>query len=211
MNITMRSRTLQAIRPLRPAAALAGHHGPLAFARPASSSSSSSPSPPSRAPTPIHRRAPTYIPAARSRPASSRIGPAHPADPVLDPQAAVSPGPSVADIDPSLARTIPTAPDQPGTNGGDACTAAAVDWSSSFHGLSTAPFSAETAALLMQPLRELDVEVKPDGILYLPEIKYRRILNRAFGPGGWGLAPRGDLVVGEKVVTREYALIVHGR
>lgn len=23
-----------------------------------------------------------------------------------------------------------------------------------------------------------------DGLLYLPEIKYRRILNRAFGPGG---------------------------
>ena len=47
--------------------------------------------------------------------------------------------------------------------------------------------------------------------IYLPEIKYRRILNEAFGPGGWGLAPRGELVVGEKVVTREYALIVHGR
>lgn len=63
----------------------------------------------------------------------------------------------------------------------------------------------------MQPLDPLDVEVKPDGIIYLPEIKYRRILNQAFGPGGWGLAPRGELVVGEKVVTREYALIVGGR
>jgi len=36
----------------------------------------------------------------------------------------------------------------------------------------------------------LDIEMKPDGMIYLPEIKYRRILNRAFGPGGWGLAPR---------------------
>jgi hypothetical protein len=63
----------------------------------------------------------------------------------------------------------------------------------------------------MQALDPLDIEVKPDGIIYLPEIKYRRILNKAFGPGGWGLAPRGELVVGEKVVTREYALVVHGR
>jgi len=80
-----------------------------------------------------------------------------------------------------------------------------------FHGLSAAPFSPDTAAILMRPVREEDVEIKPDGIIYLPEIKYRRILNEAFGPGGWGLAPRGELVVGEKVVTREYALIVHGR
>lgn len=51
----------------------------------------------------------------------------------------------------------------------------------------------------------------PDGLLYLPEIKYRRILNRAFGPGGWGLAPRSETNVGSKVVSREYGLICLGR
>lgn len=86
-----------------------------------------------------------------------------------------------------------------------------IDWSSSFHGLSTVPFSAEVAAVLMKPIPFEDVEIKPDGIIYLPEIKYRRILNQAFGPGGWGMAPRGELMVGERVVTREYALLVHGR
>lgn len=65
--------------------------------------------------------------------------------------------------------------------------------------------------MLMKPIPFEDVEIKPDGIIYLPEIKYRRILNQAFGPGGWGMAPRGELMVGEKVVTREYALLVHGR
>lgn len=30
------------------------------------------------------------------------------------------------------------------------------------------------------------------GLIYLPEIKYRRILNQAFGPGGWALMPRGE-------------------
>lgn len=86
-----------------------------------------------------------------------------------------------------------------------------IDWSSSFHGLSTIPFSPEVAAVLMKPIPFEDVEIKPDGIIYLPEIKYRRILNQAFGPGGWGMAPRGELMVGERVVTREYALLVHGR
>jgi hypothetical protein len=63
----------------------------------------------------------------------------------------------------------------------------------------------------MERIPENDVEIKPDGILYLPEIKYRRILNRAFGPGGWGLAPRGESMVTLKAVTREYALVAHGR
>ncbi|KAI9764688.1 MAG: hypothetical protein M1840_008080, partial [Geoglossum simile] len=60
-----------------------------------------------------------------------------------------------------------------------------VDWARSFHGLSAEPFPKEVAEILTQPIPEGDVEVKPDGIIYLPEIKYRRILNRAFGPGGW--------------------------
>ncbi|KAH2168490.1 hypothetical protein KXW37_003949 [Aspergillus fumigatus] len=64
------------------------------------------------------------------------------------------------------------------------------------------------------PLAEVDpeeVEIKPDGILYLPEIKYRRILNRAFGPGGWGLVPRSESIVTPRTVTREYALVCNGR
>lgn len=50
-----------------------------------------------------------------------------------------------------------------------------------------------------------------DGIIYLPEIKYRRILNKAFSPGGWGMAPRGESIVTDRIVTREYALVCHGR
>ncbi|KFZ17238.1 hypothetical protein V502_04670 [Pseudogymnoascus sp. VKM F-4520 (FW-2644)] len=86
-----------------------------------------------------------------------------------------------------------------------------VDWAKSFHGLSAQPFSKEAADVLLAEIPTDDVEVKPDGIVYLPEIKYRRILNRAFGPGGWGLAPRGETIVTPKSITREYALVAHGR
>ncbi len=86
-----------------------------------------------------------------------------------------------------------------------------VDWTKSFHGLSVQPFSKEAADVLLAPINPEDVEIKPDGIIYLPEIKYRRILNRAFGPGGWGLAPRGETTVTDRAVTREYALLAHGR
>ncbi|KAB8338863.1 hypothetical protein FH972_021807 [Carpinus fangiana] len=86
-----------------------------------------------------------------------------------------------------------------------------IDWTTSFHGISAEAFPKETADVLLQPLHEDDIEVKPDGIVYLPEIKYRRILNKAFGPGAWGLAPRGETIVTPKSVTREYALLANGR
>lgn len=87
----------------------------------------------------------------------------------------------------------------------------AIDWTRSYHGLGSVSFTPEQSETLLAPTVHEDVEVKPDGILYLPEIKYRRILNKAFGPGGWGLAPRGESIVTRKIVTREYGLIVQGR
>ncbi|KAI0839936.1 Mgm101p-domain-containing protein [Hypoxylon sp. FL0890] len=102
-----------------------------------------------------------------------------------------------------------TYPSQPGENGSD--NGRPIDWTQSYHGLGTTAFSPETSAILQARLDPDDIEVKPDGIIYLPEIKYRRILNTAFGPGAWGLAPRGQLTVHDKLVTREYALVVHGR
>ncbi|KAG9079406.1 hypothetical protein FRC06_007750 [Ceratobasidium sp. 370] len=86
-----------------------------------------------------------------------------------------------------------------------------TDWYTSFHGLSMQPFPKEAAEILMAPIEPMDVEIKPDGLLYLPEIKYRRILNRAFGPGGWGLAPRSGINVSTRTVSREYALVCLGR
>ncbi|OSD04550.1 Mgm101p-domain-containing protein [Trametes coccinea BRFM310] len=85
------------------------------------------------------------------------------------------------------------------------------DWSRSYFGLSTQPFPKEVAEVLMTPVDPMDVEIKPDGLIYLPEIKYRRVLNKAFGPGGWGLAPRSETNVGPRVVSREYALVCLGR
>ncbi|KAL4910349.1 hypothetical protein BDW74DRAFT_144928 [Aspergillus multicolor] len=86
-----------------------------------------------------------------------------------------------------------------------------IDWTRSFHGLSAEPFPKEVADILLAETNPDEVEIKPDGILYLPEIKYRRILNRAFGPGGWGLVPRSESIVTPRTVTREYALVCNGR
>lgn len=86
-----------------------------------------------------------------------------------------------------------------------------ADWSTSFQGLGAAPFPDRVVDILLQPTNPADVEVTPDGLVYLPEIKYRRILNRAFGPGGWGIAPRTKTMVTKRKVTREYGLVCLGR
>ena len=86
-----------------------------------------------------------------------------------------------------------------------------IDWETSFHGIGTQPATHEQFRTLMEPLSEDDIEVKPDGIIYLPEIKYRRRLNEAFGPMGWGLIPRSEATLANGVATREYALVVGGR
>ena len=85
------------------------------------------------------------------------------------------------------------------------------EWGTSFAGLGERSFSKEAVDVLMAPINEADVEIKPDGLIYLPEIKYRRILNRAFGPGGWGMAPRSETNVGQGIVSREWVLICQGR
>lgn len=89
------------------------------------------------------------------------------------------------------------------------------NWSESFHGLGNEAFSKEAQDILYTELPADDIEITPDGLLYLPEIKYRRILNRAFGAGAWGLAPRSETLIQMQefggLLTREYGLVIHGR
>ncbi|KAL8297390.1 hypothetical protein RB600_002410 [Gaeumannomyces tritici] len=212
----MRASATRTLRPLRPAALLP-FRTPLGCrsvvtAKPAASSAAK-PRAPARAvyskssttsattaakPTTTAAK-PTAAAAAAAAAAKPAMAPEPLATPILDPQAAATPSEAAT----AASRFTPV-PDPPAGDG-------TIDWSASFHGLGSIPYSTEAAQILMAPLDPEDVEVKPDGIIYLPEIKYRRILNRAFGPGGWGLAPRGELIVGEKIVTREYALVCHGR
>ncbi|ORZ39944.1 mitochondrial genome maintenance MGM101-domain-containing protein [Catenaria anguillulae PL171] len=78
-------------------------------------------------------------------------------------------------------------------------------------GMASQPFPDDVVEVLLAAIEADDVEIKPDGLLYLPEIKYRRILNRAFKPGGWALVPRGPHSLTGRVISREYALFAFGR
>lgn len=84
-------------------------------------------------------------------------------------------------------------------------------YSTGFEGAASAPFSPEAAALLAAPVVETEVEVRSDGIVYLPGVAYRRILTRAFGAGAWALLPRGPARTMGDLVVYHGALYILGR
>eukprot|EP01133_Synstelium_polycarpum_P013066 gene13066-15367_t len=80
-----------------------------------------------------------------------------------------------------------------------------------YKGISQEAFPDSVAQVLLTDIPDDDIEIKPDGLIYMPEIKYRRILNQAFGPGGWALKPFGPPVVDNGSLIRPYALYCLGR
>lgn len=84
-----------------------------------------------------------------------------------------------------------------------------------FGGIAAAAFDAKAIAALSAPVDPNDVEIRPDGIVYLPGVFYRDRLNTAFGPGAWAIAPRGPIRTrssgGGELVIYHGALWVLGR
>ena len=77
--------------------------------------------------------------------------------------------------------------------------------------VATAPFSPEQIAVLTAPLEDDEVEIKPDGVVYFPEMAYRNRLRKAFGVGGWSLVPLHNPVVQEGLVLQPWCLVALGR
>ena len=80
-----------------------------------------------------------------------------------------------------------------------------------YQGIALKKFPDNVKAKLLEPVASDDVEIRPDGLIYLPEIKYRRRLNQAFGPGAWGMMPTERPTVKDNVIMRPYALYVSSR
>lgn len=78
-------------------------------------------------------------------------------------------------------------------------------------GIAAQPVSRDAAAILRAPIPDEDLDVLPTGEVYPPQVLLRRRLLDAFGPGGWGLMPRGPVQIRGNILCREYALYGHGR
>lgn len=80
-----------------------------------------------------------------------------------------------------------------------------------YRGASSKPVTQKQQDQLLSPIEPKDVEIKPDGSPYLPQVKYRRKLNQTFGPMGWALMAVDDLKMKGNVLYRRYVLIVGDR
>jgi hypothetical protein len=80
-----------------------------------------------------------------------------------------------------------------------------------FTGMAAEPFPEAARAVLAETPRHEDVQIKPDGIVFMPGVWWRRQLTRAFGAGGWALAPRGPTRTVGNGVEYHGALYCMGR
>lgn len=82
---------------------------------------------------------------------------------------------------------------------------------SPYSGASMQPFTDDQISDVSRPILESEILIKPTGEIYVAQVTYRRILNKAFKPGGWALVPRGPWTKMKDIIYREYALVVAGR
>jgi hypothetical protein len=82
-----------------------------------------------------------------------------------------------------------------------------------YAGASVQPFDERACGILTAKIPDADIDILPTGELYVSQVRYRRILNDAFGVGGWALIPRGDLRLNpaDKYMYQKWALYAHGR
>jgi len=81
-----------------------------------------------------------------------------------------------------------------------------------YQDIAKAPFAEEAQKVLGTNIDENDVEIKPDGIIYLPGVKYRNVLHKAFGRGAWALLPKNTYIDQEaSMVFYHGSLFVNGQ
>lgn len=80
-----------------------------------------------------------------------------------------------------------------------------------YEGIAEARFSAAACAILTAPVNDEQIEIRGhDGLIYFPGVEFRKRLNAAFGPGAWGMHPRGITMHGN-VMCYKGALFILGR
>jgi len=79
------------------------------------------------------------------------------------------------------------------------------------HGAALSRFTEAQRRCLRQAIPLEELEILPSGEIYASQVRYRRILCDAFGPGGWSLLPLTGYFRTSNSLCREYALYVNGK
>jgi len=101
---------------------------------------------------------------------------------------------------------------QPSLNGEQKIVIKQPTFEEFYKNISIEPFEEKSLKILTQKINENDIEIRFDGIIFLPEIKYRRILNDAFGIGAWSLIQLNSIIDEQRsTVYYDGALFIKGR
>lgn len=91
---------------------------------------------------------------------------------------------------------------------------------STYVDMSQRPVTPEQADILNRDLPDEDIDIRPDGAIFMSHARLRRRLNEAFRPGGWALRrltpihssePTANQNKIDLVLSAEYALYAEGR
>lgn len=74
----------------------------------------------------------------------------------------------------------------------------------------TFELSEEQKKVLTEKIKDSDVYIKPDGLIYLTWTKYADRLNRAFGNMGWVMVPEGMPRIMNNLVIWGFHLVIKG-
>jgi ribosomal protein L17 len=64
--------------------------------------------------------------------------------------------------------------------------------------------------ILEAPVKDEDVYIKPDGLIYLSWFKYSERLSKAFGGTGWAMVPEGNAKLGRELIIWGFHLVIQG-
>lgn len=81
-------------------------------------------------------------------------------------------------------------------------------------GIAHEPLPPQAAQILLAPVPRDEIEVRPDGLPYWPEMRYRQRLTAAVGPGAWAIKAPEDRIrfdPEKNVIERSVALYIYGR
>lgn len=85
------------------------------------------------------------------------------------------------------------------------------DWQGWYRTAGQRRVTPQQQTALLTEIPDAELEILPTGEVYASQIRYRRILNESFGPGGWAMIPKGEYTKGETIIYREYVLVAEGR
>jgi len=74
----------------------------------------------------------------------------------------------------------------------------------------TLELTKEQEEILFAPVNEADVEIRPDGLIYLPWMEYVTRLRKSFGCN-WAIIPNGNPLIKGNIIIWGFYLIIKGK